>query len=224
MIKKTIFPINEKDNTHTMFLLHGYSCNSETMEHYIKFFSENLPKKIKMKYILIDAPDRNIYCYKENVPAWYNYYTDHCFKEERINYQHTREMSEQIARLINLEAGKIHNNYRNIYLLGESQGACQAIDTGLSMKPKLGGIMSFRGHLISKTPLIHKQKIWASHGMQDEDIGFCVANESYKKLKKNEYDFQFYKDPELDHYEYSNDEFKSCLAWIKLNFSQSILK
>jgi predicted esterase len=223
MVIYNIYNENEH-NTHVMFLLHGYSCDADSMKHYIDMFKERLPNSFNMKFICPEAPVRNVSCYSEKAPAWYNYYTDLCYKEERINYNHSRKITEKLKDRVDREAKKLSNNYNHIYILGESQGACQALDLGLSIPQKLGGIMSFRGHLLRQTPLKNKQTIWSSHGKLDDAIGFGVAQNSYKKLINNDYDFYFHHENVLDHYEYSEKEIKSCIYWIKSNCAQSMLK
>jgi len=213
-----------KHNTHVMFLLHGYSCDAESMEHYADMFMKQLPNDINMKFICPEAPIRNVSCYSERVQSWYNYYTDYCYREEKINYVHCKNITEKLKDMVNEEAEKLLFDYSKIYIVGESQGACQALDLGMSISQKLGGILSFRGHLLRQTPILNRQKIWASHGKLDDAIGFKVARNSYDKLINNDYDFYFHKEKDLDHYEYSEKEIKSCISWIKINFVQPILK
>ena len=213
-----IFPKNIKKHTHTMFLLHGYSCTAKSMKYYAYNINKRLPPNIRIKYICPQAPTRYIFCYSEKEPAWYNYYTDFCYKEEEINYTDVNNMTNELKKYIDIEAEKLDGDYKKIFIAGNSQGACQAIHLGLSIKQNIGGILSFRGHMLSKTPLDNKQFIWASHGEQDDAIGYEVAKKSYDVLDKKGYTIHFHKDKYMDHYEHNEKEFDSCCNWLKLRF------
>lgn len=212
---KTIVINPKKRHTHTMLLLHGYSCTARSMTYYTRHINKYIPNNIGMKFILPQAPKRYISCYDENESAWYDYYTDHCDKEEEIEHKHVDQMDKSLQKIIKKEVKEnLNNDYSKIFVGGNSQGACQGLSAALSMSEKLGGIISFRGHVISNRKPLHKQDIWASHGEKDDTISYNVAKDSYQNLVDEDFDLFFHSEKNLDHCEHSNKEFESCGKWL----------
>jgi predicted esterase len=210
-----------KKHTHTMFLLPGYSCSMRSMKYYTRNINKRLSDTIGIKFIIPQAPRRNVTCYQERAYCWYNYFTDYCDKEEIINYEHVLKMTKTLKGMVETEAKEnLANDYSKIFIAGNSQGACQALHLALSISRKLGGVVSFRGHVISNTSVENKQPVWASHGEKDDAIGYKVATKGYDNLKDNGYNVAFHSEKDLDHYEHSNKEFDSCGEWIN-NLSKS---
>ena len=207
-----------KPVSHTIVMLHGYGGNINSMCYYINYLNNNLEKHFNIKYIVPQAPHRKISCYNASNNAsnnaWYDYFTDYCNKEENINNDHVETMDDKLKTIMDREV----DDYSKVYLLGYSQGACQALYTGISFPETLGGIMSFRGHIITNTPNEINQHIWAYHGKQDDIIGFNVAEKSYKKYAKH-LSIDFHRDEKLDHCKNSRKEMNSCLDWLTVRLT-----
>ena len=218
---KTIVFNSTKQHTHTMFILHGYSCTARSMRYYTSNMNKRINKgqpkgNIGIKYIAPQAPKRRVSCYSETVPCWYNYFTDYCDKEEIIDYSHVMNMTNVVKKMIDIEVNEnLNGDYSKVFVAGNSQGACQALDIALSITKKIGGVISFRGHTLSNTPTINNQNVWASHGELDDAIGFSVAEDSYNKLSNEGFNVTFHKDKDLDHYTHSSKEFDSVSNWIR---------
>ena len=107
----------------------------------------------------------------------------------------------------------------DIFLVGYSQGACMALDSGLTFPKKLGGIICFKGHVPSETfkDIRMQQPVWATHGGKDKTIGHLVAKKSYNKLKKCGCPVKFYSQPKVNHSIRSgiNDELKQLVSLFK---------
>jgi len=203
-----------KPVSHTIVMLHGYSGNINSMCYYINYLNNNLEKHFNIKYIVPQAPHREISCYNTSDNAWYDYFTDICIKEETINHDHVETIADKLKTIMESEV----DDYSKVYLLGYSQGACQALYTGISFPKTLGGIMSFRGHIITNTPIEKNQHIWAYHGKQDDTIGYSVAEKSYKKYAKH-LSIDFQHDEKLDHCKNSRKEMNSCLDWLTIRLT-----
>jgi len=208
------FQKNIEYHTHTIILLHGYSCTAQSMRSYAVNINKRLPTNIGIKYVCLQAPKRYIDCYDEKKYAWYNYFTDYCDKEEEIDLEHVKEMIQKIKEITEKETKLLNNDYSKIFIAGNSQGACQAIATGLSIEKKLGGILSFRGHYITDLPVKNKQDIWVSHGEKDDTIGFDVAKNSFDILKNRGCQVTTNYQKYLDHNDYSSYEFNFCVKWL----------
>ena len=202
-----------KPNKHiyTMFMLHGFSQRANSMKHYINCLDVDIRRNTK--FILLQAPKRYINCYERNYYSWYNYFTSYCDKEEIINYSQVIKNTNNIKKEINKEAEILDSDYSKIFILGNSQGGCQALHTALSISKKLGGVVSFRGHVITNTSMDNPQNIFASHGKKDDTIGFNVAKKSYSTLTNHS--LTLHTEKNLNHTDYSNNEINSFNKWIK---------
>ena len=65
-----------------------------------------------------------------------------------------------------------------VFLVGYSQGCCQMLDAGLTYPKKLGGLIGFKGHILSYTHKynIYDQSIWVTHGKKDDAIGAVIKS------------------------------------------------
>jgi len=207
MITKVIKP---DKHIFTMFVLHGFSEKTGNM----KYFINNMDRHIRRntKFIMLQAPKRYINCYEREYYSWYNYFTSYCDKEEIINYSDVIKNTSRIKKKIDREASILNNDYSKIFIMGSSQGACQSLHTALSISKKLGGVIAFRGHVITNTPLNNSQHIFASHGKKDDTIGFNVAKSSYDKL--NKHNITFHIEDKLDHFDESKQEIKAFNKWL----------
>ena len=53
--------------THSLIFLHGFTMKADEMKYFTNKIDKILPKNVKMKYILPQAPKRKITCYKGKV-------------------------------------------------------------------------------------------------------------------------------------------------------------
>ena len=175
----------------TFIVLPGFTMDYEDLEPITDKVKELYPKA---KMIKLNPPYRKVSIYKNmKYRAWYDYFSDNRFKEECIDTQQLIESRKRIHDKI-LKESK-YTNLNNIYLLGYSQGACMALDAGLTFQHKIGGIIALKGHILSKTfeSLSVKQNVFAVHGRTDKTIGFNVASKSYHNLANRGYNIDFLK-------------------------------
>lgn len=178
-------------NQYSFIILPGFIMNKSQMIHLTKKLKIYYPNS---KYIFLEPPYRKITIYRNNkYRSWYDYYTNHCMIEECINTDQLKESRKRIHERILSESK--HTPMKHIYLLGYSQGACMALDAGLTFSKKIGGIIGIKGHIIRDTfqSLKVKQNVLVSHGTNDKTIGYDIASKSYDKLKKNKYNITFVK-------------------------------
>jgi len=172
-------------------ILPGFTMDNKGMELLVTKLKAYYPKA---KYIIMNPPIRKITIYKQKkYRAWYDYYTNYCDKEDCINNDQLLESRKRIQERI-LKESK-HIDLKHTYLIGYSQGACMALDAGLTFTKQLGGIISIKGHVPKKTfeyPL-YKQKLLASNGVADKTVGYNFAIKSYHKLKQQKYDILLIK-------------------------------
>ena len=176
-----------KKYTHTFIILHGFSMNRKDMLYYKNKFNEYLPDKYHIKYVIPNADKKKITIYRnKKYNSWYDYLTGYCEKEPLININQLLESRIEIHKIIENSAKYHNNDYSKIYLSGMSQGCCMALDAGLTFNKKIGGIIGFKGHVISKTmdDFKIKQNVWVCHGKKDKTIYYDFSKKSYEKLKK----------------------------------------
>jgi phospholipase/carboxylesterase len=175
----------------TFIVLPGFTMDSSGLTP----LTDKLKKMFtKAKFIKLNPPYRKVSIYKNmRYRAWYDYFSNYRLKEECIDTQQLIESRNRIHNVI-LKESK-YTDFKNIYLIGYSQGACMTLDAGLSFQHKLGGIIALKGHIPSKTfeSLSVKQNVLAVHGRTDKTIGFNVASKSYHNLANRGYNIEFLK-------------------------------
>ena len=175
----------------TFILLPGFTMDHQALKPIISKLKGMYPKA---KMVKLNPPYRKVSIYKnKKYRAWYDYFSDYRLKEECIDTQQLIESRKNIHDKIMKESK--YTNLNNIYLLGYSQGACMALDAGLTFHHKIGGIIALKGHIPSKTfeSLSVKQNVLAAHGRSDKTIGFNVASKSYHNLANRGYNIEFLK-------------------------------
>ena len=183
--------------THSFIMLTGFTMKAKDMMYYTQYINKFIPKDIKINYIFPKPPVRKITCYDgTKYNAWFDYINEMVENEDDdINSEHLLEQCDRIHDILDKEVKKYNGDYSKLFLLGYSQGACLALDSGLSYHKKIGGVIGFKGHInmdIDKH-VKSKQYIWVTHGKGDDTIGFEVAEEYYKKYIELGYDITFYK-------------------------------
>jgi len=168
----------------------------DEMKFFEKRINHILPDNINIKYIFPKAPMKKITCYNnDKYLAWYDYYDSNIFTEPKINESDLIKSRKRIHKLISKEKSYYNGDTTKIFICGCSQGACMALDAGITYPDKLGGIIGFKGHIINSSfdSIKHgvQQNIWVCHGKMDKTIGYDLAKKSYDKYKKMGYDITF---------------------------------
>ena len=157
--------------THTIIFLHGFSMNSSDMKYYCDKFKKSFPQ-YNFRFVLPQAIKRSSTIYQnKKFNSWYDYLTPYCDKEPEINEEQLLQTREKIHKLLDKEIKYIKDPSK-VFLSGMSQGCCVAIDAGITYNKKIGGIIGFKGHVISRSlkDFSKKQYIWVCHGKNDKTI------------------------------------------------------
>ena len=207
-----------------MLILHGFMMKSSEMEYIARKINRILPSNTIFKYNFLQAPKRPITIYGgKKYHAWYDYLSNEVYTEEKINTNHLKESREQIHKILDEEISLLEGNSQRVFILGYSQGCCTTLDSALTYPKLLGGVIGFKGHIPSFTEETknYKQKIWVTHGENDDAIGYDVAKDSYMKYKKKGFDVKFLsqKNPKHDLNDGINEQMRSLEKWLtpKLN-------
>jgi len=204
--------------THSIILLHGFSMNKEDMNYYVNKINDIIPIKCNIKFIIPNAPKRKTTIYDNQLyQSWYDYLTPHCNKEPDINEKHLLQTRYKIHKLIKKEIN-YYNDASKVFLCGMSQGCCVAIDACITFPETIGGIIGFKGHVISKSydDFKTQQSLWISHGKKDKTIFWDFAKKTYNLLKKINPDIKIILQENVNHGVHSGIilEMKSLKNWL----------
>lgn len=175
--------IEEKQNDakKLIIFLHGYNTNKNDL---FSLKDEIFSDKENTNYISLNAP---IKCPRSD--SGFEWFTmneyDFPLKYAELTQQLKDDLRKSSTLLIDFIDKKVKEyniKYKNVYLLGFSQGASLSLYTGVRIKEQLGGIVSCSGFLLDKMEYFQntqftKQNILFMFGLQDE----VVLNECYQK-------------------------------------------
>ena len=146
----------------TIVCLHGFQSNGPEFKSKMEaVFSPSV--KALTKRIYLQAPSIPISCYENaTYHSWHDYYTNYGDKnvnlEEEIgDLRHSRQRILDVIRNVPLN--------KKVILLGESQGACMAIDVAMNCKRPIYTVASY-GQRYACTRMNREQPffLYASRG------------------------------------------------------------
>lgn len=161
----------------TVIFVHGLGSNAQSVtEHWLYLFDRSTTK-----LIFLQAPVRYVTCYGQRMRSWHDYYTDNseCNEEDMRNETDLANTRDYIHGIIEKE--RVSPDC--IFLWGQSQGACCALDAALSFKQKIGGIFMSFGMLYSTTIQLSTPPIYAFHGENDTIIPYKLFKKSMKNIQ-----------------------------------------
>lgn len=207
--------------THSFIMIHAFTMKPSDMIYYKNYLQRILSKDVNINYIYPKAPVRKITCYDgQKFTAWFDYLSELVENEDdEINKDHLLEQVDKIHKIIDKEKKRYKGDCSKIYLLGYSQGACMALDSGISYPEKLGGIIGFKGHINMDIDDYKrsKQDIWVTHSRGDDTIAFDVAKEYYDKYKKIGYNITLFEQGKKVNHDANSgirEQIKSLKFWL----------
>jgi len=138
--------------------------------------------------------------------------------QESIDAEQLEWCRRSLHATMDAEALRVGGPER-LALIGESQGACVALDAALTYAGVIGGVFSSFGMLLSPTPAPRERaalRVGAFHGAADCCIGAGLALRSYGRLLEAGFtDLRLHVEPGLGHVERSRppvDAEMACIA------------
>ena len=163
----------KQEDAYAMILLHGWGGNRDSLKPLLNTFNF----KDNLSYYFLEAP----YKINDNTFSW-----SYEIKEGVWERDEPKELLNDFFNQIIFTK----YSYKNIFLLGFSQGAFICFEYGLNIKRKIGGIFPIAG-FTSKSPKIHKAQIETpliiGHGLDDKVIDKSSSENTYNyysKIKK----------------------------------------
>ncbi len=203
-------------------MLHPMQCDSKYFYNFLNYFEKI--KKIKfifesIKFIFpeaslmdIDYPNNKQY----NIQSWYNYYT--CYnninKIDKINIEDFENSTNRIINIIYNEAF-ILNSFKNIYLIGVSQGGTLIFNVLNKLPRNIGGLFIIKSIYMDKYIKLKKNvktPIFIFSGNNDEVYNIKLQKLCFEKLKKRKYNIKWTIINDLDHHKKSNKEYKFIIC------------
>jgi predicted esterase len=181
---------------------------------YIDYFKKYWAIVDSIKFIMpesplmsIDYPDNKQY----NIKSWYNYYS--CYnnlnKVDKISIEDFNSQTSKIVAIINNES-MILKDYKNIFIIGVSQGGTLLFNILNKLPNPLGGLFCIKSLYMYKYIKLKKNKatpLYFYSGAKDE-----IYNLEYQKkcaqLLELKYKLFWCIITNLDHYAKIEDEYK----------------
>ena len=184
-------PKNKKDKNPLLLLLHGYGSNEEDLFS----FANELPDD----YYVISA--RAPYDMMYNSYAWYaiNFDAD---ENKFSDIGQARASRDIIANFIDELVANYAIDYKNVTLIGFSQGCILSYAVALSYPEKVQRVVAMSGYLNTeiavddfKNNAVSQLRIFASHGTVDQVIPVDWARKSIPVLEDLGIDIVFKEYP-----------------------------
>lgn len=168
------------------------------------------------RFIFPHAPFRKV-TVNDNIlmPAWYDIKS---FDKHNEDSQGIYQSQQYINSLIEQQVNQ-GIDYKNIFLVGFSQGAALSLYTGINHTPTLGGVIALSGYLPLLTSLKIKElntdlPILICHGISDDIVKVEFGSATHKFLEFANFKNLQFKSYPIAH-ELSDPEIIDCYSWVK---------
>tara|TARA_B100001094_G_C17995269_1_gene702340 strand:- start:13 stop:723 length:711 start_codon:yes stop_codon:yes gene_type:complete len=190
-----------------VIMLHGYGSDGNDLIQLAPYFAKEMPNTA---FFSPHAPDLTLHGIGRQ---WFN--IDN-YRPEIIN----DDKSEVLELLSNMHEGakrsssllkiylntiKLEHNldYRNIAIMGFSQGTMMAVNVGLTHDEMIGGIVGFSGALIGQNEIVKNIQspppIVLIHGKEDDLVPAKASSHMYETLKEINVDINLHLIDNLGH-------------------------
>jgi phospholipase/carboxylesterase len=181
-----------------VIMLHGYGSNAKNLLELAQFLA--LPEIIFISVNATSAWEGGFF----DSYQWFSLYQNNGQRKqlEEIATE-IKESNSQLANFIATQLDKWQLDYKDLALLGFSQGAMMANYQGFTLPKKVAGIISYSGKIILPTLLqqkiLHKPKTCLIHGKQDSVLPFENFLEAKQILTQLDASYQDFAFDHLDH-------------------------
>ena len=194
----------KKEHLYSIIMLHGMYCDNTSFDTLV---TSILNVNQNVKIILPNAPILNIDWpegRENDVNSWYNYFTcrDGELEHDTIDLTHYNSESRKIKNLIEREANYI--NYKNIVLLGESQGGTIVSKLAVEVEKQIGGFILIDTVFMDNVvvPSVKYPNIYIYSSEEDEVYKLELQKNSVKNLDLDNFIVEWYIDKGVGHCEY----------------------
>ncbi|MDR3078750.1 MAG: hypothetical protein LBU15_01790 [Rickettsiales bacterium] len=166
-------------NRYALFLLHGYYASGENIMGLAEYFSKISDD---LCFIAPDAPEK----IADGGYQWFPLDRDYITPESVAGV--VSKSHGVLCEFLERQREELSLAYRNIFMLGFSQGAMVALYTGIRLAHRIGGLVSFSGLQPDSPESIRSdartgQKILMLHSPSDSLVPFICLSYSEKLLR-----------------------------------------
>jgi phospholipase/carboxylesterase len=157
-----IFPLSNNPPKQAVVLCHGYGGDGKDISGLAINWQRFLPDAI---FLCPNAPE--VCSINPQGYQWFDLETE----KEEIILEKSLIAEEKLSKFLNQIFDKFNLEYKNLALIGFSQGSMMAIQVGLKKKEKINCLISYSGKIINQKHLSNninsKPKIFLMHGEND---------------------------------------------------------
>jgi phospholipase/carboxylesterase len=182
-----------------VIFLHGYGANGENLLSLHHEFSHVLPDA---HFISPNAPE----AWEGGFPdayQWFSLYRGFTYKSIAEMTPNVKSSNKILTNFIDSQLERFSLGYKDLFLVGFSQGGMMSLYQGLTAPEKPAGIISFSGKLVMPELLgekiISRPDICLIHGEADSVVPFENFLEAKKILEQQKISFESHSMPHLDH-------------------------
>tara|TARA_B100000212_G_scaffold339758_1_gene318861 strand:- start:42 stop:656 length:615 start_codon:yes stop_codon:yes gene_type:complete len=160
--------IGSQNSSHRIILLHGWGANADDLLPLGKVIINNSLHKFEL--ISIQAPDIR---FNDNGRQWYSLFPP--------NWNEASIAADNLLNTLQ-KLDKTHIPLKKSILLGFSQGAAMALDSGLRLD--IGLVISCSGYAHPNWAPLKNIPVLLSHGLQDDVVPSSASKDILEKLNK----------------------------------------
>jgi predicted esterase len=137
--------------------------------------------------------------------SWFDYLHPTDLSETAYNLDQAQDSAEDVADVIFEEIGLLKGDSKKVFVMGFSQGAAQALYTGMVFNQPLGGVACLSGHKLVETPFLNninnETPVLIVLGLNDETLPYQDAYASYRigSILQKKPNITFHKIANSDH-------------------------
>ena len=184
------------NNKYLIIFLHGYGCDKNDLMPLSENFSAISDE---ICFLSVDAPEP---CEKGHGYQWFPLETFD-FTLESI-YGFIKEDVAYVKDFVEKQSLRLNIDYKNIFLVGFSQGAIVSLASAIRFDKKIGGVISFSGFQPDteetlKLEFKTKQNVLLIHGTDDQVVSYDLMSYSKNLLELFKINVKTYTNIGVDH-------------------------
>tara|TARA_B100000212_G_scaffold330960_1_gene297704 strand:+ start:455 stop:1096 length:642 start_codon:yes stop_codon:yes gene_type:complete len=173
-----------------VFILHGYGADANDLASIAKYWQRFLPE---IFFCLPNAP--NICQINPRGFEWF----DLMQTDDKKIIEESLISLKKLEKLIDNKLETLNLKFKDLFLVGFSQGTMMSIQYAISQKKKIAGVLGYSGKIFDYTLLSQnlrsRPKIKFLHGNIDEIVPVEEMHKAvdFLKLKKFDVDYKVYE-------------------------------
>ncbi|MBU6338440.1 MAG: phospholipase [Rickettsiales bacterium] len=196
---KFVEHVASQNPKYLVIFLHGYGANGKNLISLSHEFAHVLPDS---HFISPNAPE----AWEGGFPdsyQWFSLYSGFAYKSIAEMTPDVKRANKILTNFIDTQLERFSLTYKDLFLVGFSQGGMMSLYQGLIAPEKPAGIISFSGKLVLPELLgeeiISKPEMCLIHGEADSVVPFSNFLEAQELLNEKGINFESHSIPHLDH-------------------------